>query len=151
MTAPDHPMTLKSVKPDEWPERLYGGKAVVRFPNGVESGSWYSTPDARGEHTREYVRADLARPTPLAEALATIARLEGERDALRNWRSEAGAEYRARQAAEAKVAALVTAAKAVADDVCSYICPSIGLAGAEIPHDPACIALRAAISGCDHG
>lgn len=61
MTAPDNPVPLKSVKPEGWPERLYGGKAVVRFPSGVESGNWYSKPDVGGDQTREYIRADVAR------------------------------------------------------------------------------------------
>lgn len=42
---------------------------------------------------------------------------------------------------------LHAAASAVAEDVCSYICPSVGLEGKPIPHDPQCIALRAALEG----
>lgn len=45
---------------------------------------------------------------------------------------------------------LEAAASAVADDVCSYICPSVGRAGEPILHDPCCIALRAALKGADH-
>ena len=64
----DDPKVLKSIKPEEWPERFYAGKAVVRFPNGVESGSWYSKPEERGEATREYVRADIAARAAITEA-----------------------------------------------------------------------------------
>lgn len=103
------------------PDRIYINKVYGQHPEDWDFTDGKHLGKRQLAEKVEYVRADLARPTPLAEA------------------------------AEAKVAALVTAAKAVADDVCSYICPSIGLAGAEIPHDPACIALRAAISGCDHG
>lgn len=60
-----------------------------------------------------YVRHD-DHAARIEQDAATIARLEGERDALRNWRAEAGAEYRARQAAEAKVAALVEALREIA-------------------------------------
>lgn len=42
--------------------------------------------------------------------------------------------------------AITTAASAIVDDVCSYICPSVGKAGAPIPHDPRCIALRTALT-----
>lgn len=42
--------------------------------------------------------------------------------------------------------ALVKAAEAIADDACSYICPSTGKAGTPIQHDPRCAAFRAAIS-----
>ena len=45
---------------------------------------------------------------------------------------------------------LEAAASSVADDVCSYICPSVGRAGEPILHDPRCIALRAALKGADH-
>lgn len=44
---------------------------------------------------------------------------------------------------------LEAAASAVAEDVCCYICPSIGLAGRPIPHDPRCIALRTALKQKD--
>lgn len=80
MTAPDQPATLKSVRPDDWPERLNAGKAVVRFPSGIESGSWYSRPDV--EKTREYIRADLATPAatdPKVTALVEAALKEGMR------------------------------------------------------------------------
>ena len=45
---------------------------------------------------------------------------------------------------------LEAAASSVADDVCSYICPSVGRAGEPILHDPHCIALRAALKGAEH-
>lgn len=45
---------------------------------------------------------------------------------------------------------LEAAASSVADDVCSYICPSVGRVGEPILHDPRCIALRAALKGDDH-
>lgn len=45
----------------------------------------------------------------------------------------------------APVDALVKAAEAVAEDACSYICPSTGKAGEPISHDPRCVALRAAL------
>lgn len=45
---------------------------------------------------------------------------------------------------------LEAAASSVADDVCSYICPSVGRVGEPILHDPRCIALRAALKGADH-
>lgn len=45
---------------------------------------------------------------------------------------------------------LEAAASSVVDDVCSYICPSVGRAGEPILHDPCCIALRAALKGADH-
>lgn len=51
---------------------------------------------------------------------------------------------------QARAERIEAAASAVADDVCEYICPSIGLAGRPIPHDPRCIALRAALKGADH-
>ncbi len=47
------------------------------------------------------------------------------------------------------VEALVKAAEAVAEDACSYICPSTGKAGEPITHDPRCVALRAAIASFD--
>lgn len=37
---------------------------------------------------------------------------------------------------------LEAAASAVVEDVCSYICPSVGKAGVPIPHDSRCTALR---------
>ena len=49
------------------------------------------------------------------------------------------------------VDALVKAAEAIADDACSYICPSTGKAGTPIPHDPRCVALRAAIADAKGG
>ena len=52
--------------------------------------------------------------------------------------------------ANARAERLEAAASAVADDVCSYICPSVGRAGEPILHDPCCIALRAALTGEDH-
>lgn len=52
--------------------------------------------------------------------------------------------------AEARAERLEEAASSVADDVCSYICPSVGRAGEPILHDPRCIALRAALKGEDH-
>ena len=55
-----------------------------------------------------------------------------------------GAETRAR------AERLEAAASSVVDDVCSYICPSVGRAGEPILHDPRCIALRAALTGADH-
>ena len=47
-------MTLKSIRPYDWPERIHVHKAVVRFPNGIESGNWQTKPD---DDTCEYVRA----------------------------------------------------------------------------------------------
>lgn len=52
--------------------------------------------------------------------------------------------------ANARAERLDAAASSVADDVCSYICPSVGRAGEPILHDPRCIALRAALKGEDH-
>ena len=57
---------------------------------------------------------------------------------------------RLRGQAEARAERLEAAASSVADDVCSYICPSVGRAGEPILHDPRCIALRAALKGADH-
>lgn len=51
---------------------------------------------------------------------------------------------------EARAERLEAAASSVADDVCSYICPSVGRVGEPILHDPRCIALRAALKGGDH-
>lgn len=75
---------LQALKPDGWPETVHVGKAVIRFPNGVESGNWYSKPDD-GDKTMPFARADLA-PTPqddacvkaLVEALRDIADGMGE-------------------------------------------------------------------------
>lgn len=47
-------MTLKSIQPDDWPDRIHANKAVIRFPNGVESGNWQTKP---ADDTCEYVRA----------------------------------------------------------------------------------------------
>lgn len=44
------------------------------------------------------------------------------------------------------VAGLVGAVQAIADDACSYICPSTGKADTPIPHAPRCVALRAALA-----
>lgn len=60
MTTP----VLKSVRPDDWPDLINAGKAVVRFPNGIESGSWYNRPNDNGDKTAEYIRRD---PAVLAE------------------------------------------------------------------------------------
>lgn len=51
---------------------------------------------------------------------------------------------------KARAKRLEAAASSVADDVCSYICPSVGRAGEPILHDPHCIALRAALKGAEH-
>ena len=53
------PAPLRSAEPDDWPETVHVGKAVVRFPNGVESGSWYSKPNDE-DKTVPFARADLA-------------------------------------------------------------------------------------------
>lgn len=52
--------------------------------------------------------------------------------------------------ANARAERLEAAASSVADDVCSYICPSVGRAGEPILHDPRCIALSAALKGEDY-
>lgn len=92
------------------------------------------------------------------EDLITHLRLHAEREAAAD-RIEAlverltAAEQDAHEAealaneALARAERLEAAASAVADDVCSYICPSVGKAGSPIPHDPRCIALRAALEG----
>jgi len=63
MTAPG---VLKSLKSDGWPDRIHAGKAVIRFPDGTESGNWYSRPSLNDDRTTEYTRA----PTPVAAAMA---------------------------------------------------------------------------------
>lgn len=74
-----------------------------------------------------------------------------ERDALtrrnEHWRRESD---RAIHELTTRAERLEAAASSVADDVCSYICPSVGRAGEPILHDPRCIALRAALKGGDH-
>jgi hypothetical protein len=57
---------LKSLKPDAWPDTIHAHKAVIRFPNGVESGNWQSKPD---EKSAEYTRSDLI-PALIDEAVA---------------------------------------------------------------------------------
>ena len=54
--------------------------------------------------------------------------------------------YEALQDHYAKGLTLKKAAQAIADDACSYICPSTGKEGAPIPHSERCIALHAALS-----
>lgn len=58
---------LKALNPEDWPDRIHVGKAVVRFPNGTESGSWYDRPLVDVDPTSEYIRADLM--AELVEAL----------------------------------------------------------------------------------
>lgn len=74
MTTP----VLKSLRPDGWPDCINAGKAVVRFPNGTESGSWYSRPSDDGDKTAAYVRRDPAVLAALPEVQAMI-RAETER------------------------------------------------------------------------
>lgn len=50
------PAVPTALKPDDWPETIHVGKAVIRFPSGVESGNWYSKPD-KGEKTIPFARA----------------------------------------------------------------------------------------------
>jgi hypothetical protein len=62
-------MTLKSIQPDDWPDRIHANKAVIRFPNGVESGNWQTKP---ADDTCEYVRALPAAPAEDVRAGARI-------------------------------------------------------------------------------
>lgn len=69
MTTP----VLKSVRPDAWPDLIHAGKAVVRFPNGIESGSWYNRTNDEGDKTAEYIRRDPAVLAELPEVQRLVA------------------------------------------------------------------------------
>lgn len=60
---------LKALSPDDWPDEVFVGKAVLRFPNGIESGNWQSQEDAK------HIRYTRAQPQPDPSAYAA-----GERD-----------------------------------------------------------------------
>jgi hypothetical protein len=45
---------------------------------------------------------------------------------------------------------LFDAAKAVQDDVCGLLCPSVFKTGQEPPHHPKCVELRKAILAVEH-
>jgi hypothetical protein len=72
---------LKAVKSDDWPETIHARKAVVRFPNGLESGHWQSRHDA---NTAEYTRTDTI-PVELAQALARAEAAEAALEAEGPW------------------------------------------------------------------
>jgi hypothetical protein len=65
------PTVLKSLRPDSWPDCIHAKKTVLRFPNGAESGSWYSR--ANDGKTTEYVRRDPAVLAALPEVQALVA------------------------------------------------------------------------------
>ena len=85
------------------------------------------------------------------EAADRIEALVEERDQwIEHTKNAVWADSEELKLANARAERLEAAASAVADDVCSYICPSVGRVGEPILHDPRCIALRAALKGADH-
>jgi hypothetical protein len=79
-------MTLKSIQPDDWPDRIHANKAVIRFPNGVESGNWQTKP---ADDTCEYVRALPAAPAEDVRAGAQAQDLCPECKEPSSWGDEA--------------------------------------------------------------
>ena len=87
----------------------------------------------------------------IEQLVATNEALVKERDQwIEHTKNAVWADSEELKLANARAERLEAAASAVADDVCSYICPSVGRAGEPILHDPRCIALRAALKGADH-
>jgi hypothetical protein len=54
INEPPKPTVLKSVRPDDWPQEIHVHRAVIRLPNGIESGNWQTKPD--GDKTLRFVR-----------------------------------------------------------------------------------------------
>lgn len=68
----DAPKPIKSVWGDKiFPKTVHVDQAVIRFPNGVESGNWQTRPT---DDTREYILA-TEHARIVAEKDARIARL----------------------------------------------------------------------------
>ncbi|MDE2342108.1 MAG: hypothetical protein KGL63_01730 [Betaproteobacteria bacterium] len=72
---------LATARRDDFEQEIFAAKAILRFPNGVLSGSWESKPS---DQTMRYVRADRieALEAALAEARGQVAALRG---ALETW------------------------------------------------------------------
>lgn len=138
-------------------------EAVAAALDDHDPISWFDEKDGFSHGTKVPAKWVLIAYSELVRQRATLEALAADRDAqkaradaaeaetnkvrrfLKISRDEGGEALTRAEAAEAKVARLEAAASAVADDVCSYICPSVGREGAPIPHDPRCIALRAAL------